>query len=951
MDPLREDGSTRVCCVNDDCNEGSLSKRTNECIMECALMRCCHSDFRAENTAASTEEPSMQDISIQAGSELEQCEQSRFYLGIYKRMEELATDDVVGVVFESLEKAEAFYYVYSNVLGFSVRKDDVRRDKRGSIVLRRWVCSKEGQRRQKYIERADRRQRTRALTRIGCCAAFRVSYSKNKGIWIAKEFVPTHTHGVSSSNGALLQDSRWPTQVGTYVFREWEQSSFHLGIDKRMNELAKEDVVGVEFETLEKAEAFYYTYSNVVGFSVRRHDMKRDKDGSVVFRKWVCSKEGQRRQKHLERIDRKQRSRALTRVGCSAAFSVRCNKKTGKWVVREFVSNHTHPWEPIYMLSVTPPNQNVESGFVKEKDAVEGAGKGNPRSYQRNCSLREEVGSNQGCYHNNNSKEGSCGGRSNEFELECGDMTGWHGGSSEENITSNKDISMQSFHGTSVVENVKNNKDLSMQDLGMSTRAQSCCVERCEQSHFFCLDIDKRFEDLTTENMVGLEFHTLEKAEAFYYMYSTIIGFNVRKDDVKRDKHGLVYLRRWVCSKEGQRRQKHLERVDRKRKPKVLTRVGCCAAFRVNHDRKKGSWVIKEFVPTHTHLLAAAKELPSLKSNCNMEDLTQSKTMGNVEDGREGSTSSVQPTCDVSFLHDNVMNGREGSTSGAQPTCDVSFLQDIGREGSTSGVQPVCDKSFLQDNGREGSTSSGGQPTCDVSSLQDNVVDGREGSMSGVRPKSHAASFLQENVVDRREGRTSGGVQQRTCDVVPGITLPPWTLTMPKIDKGTQVIEIPCVNEVEGLPLPNDVKHVSAEIVTNLLQMVGGLHEVVMETILQAKDKLKEATEESQRKDLEIAELRNALEAYKHAAEYQGSKESNNDNPIEVRNFGGLINLNEANGEDRVVDKGGEVGRQGGHGSDYGCKTNYKQSNLMIKHILKDAEMSDRLPKKAKTNL
>lgn len=33
---------------------------------------------------------------------------------------------------------------------------------------------------------------------------------------------------------------------------------------------------------------------------------------------------------------------------------------------------------------------------------------------------------------------------------------------------------------------------------------------------------------------------------------------------------------------------------------------------------------------------------------------------------------------------------------------------------------------------------------------------------------------------------------------------------MPKIDKGTQLIKIPRVNEVEGLPLPEGVQHVSS---------------------------------------------------------------------------------------------------------------------------------------------
>lgn len=50
----------------------------------------------------------------------------------------------------------------------------------------------------------------------------------------------------------------------------------------------------------------------------------------------------------------------------------------------------------------------------------------------------------------------------------------------------------------------------------------------------------------------------------------------------------------------------------------------------------------------------------------------------------------------------------------------------------------------------------------------------------------------------------------------------------------------------------NNFVQVNAETVTILLQMISGLREVVLETILRARDKLKEATEKVHQKDSEI---------------------------------------------------------------------------------------------------
>ncbi|KAK2652800.1 hypothetical protein Ddye_012656 [Dipteronia dyeriana] len=39
-----------------------------------------------------------------------------------------------------------------------------------------------------------------AETREGCCAAFKVQYHRNNNVWVVKEFVTQHTHGLVPQN-------------------------------------------------------------------------------------------------------------------------------------------------------------------------------------------------------------------------------------------------------------------------------------------------------------------------------------------------------------------------------------------------------------------------------------------------------------------------------------------------------------------------------------------------------------------------------------------------------------------------------------------------------------------------------------------------------------------------------------------------------------------------------
>ena len=71
-------------------------------------------------------------------------------LQLRKPIREIQTQDIVGKLMDSVDKWESFYRIYAKWMGFGIRVDDVRRTGE-LIVMRRWVCSQEGFRRDKFL--------------------------------------------------------------------------------------------------------------------------------------------------------------------------------------------------------------------------------------------------------------------------------------------------------------------------------------------------------------------------------------------------------------------------------------------------------------------------------------------------------------------------------------------------------------------------------------------------------------------------------------------------------------------------------------------------------------------------------------------------------------------------------------------------------------------------------
>ncbi|PQP99015.1 protein FAR1-RELATED SEQUENCE 5-like [Prunus yedoensis var. nudiflora] len=103
-------------------------------------------------------------------------------------------EDVMGKEFKMIELVEEYYMSYAKGIGFSVRKDKSVRNLERKVCRRRWCCSKEGLRNEKFNDRQDRIQQPKPITRENCPAHFWVGYEKKRDTYVVTNFEPHHNH-------------------------------------------------------------------------------------------------------------------------------------------------------------------------------------------------------------------------------------------------------------------------------------------------------------------------------------------------------------------------------------------------------------------------------------------------------------------------------------------------------------------------------------------------------------------------------------------------------------------------------------------------------------------------------------------------------------------------------------------------------------------------------------
>ncbi|MQL73848.1 hypothetical protein Taro_006218 [Colocasia esculenta] len=277
----------------------------------------------------------------------------------YDRRELISTEmdsyaePIEGMEFDSEESARAFYTSYARHAGFRVRAGKCRRSMHdGSVICRQFVCWREGF----YMEKDQGEDNEQEMIAgVGCMAKL-VVRRQNSGRWLVTKFDRDHNHDPMDSVAMRKVDLK-PLQVSDVnkvmnSIQKFESPSEKgvVFVPPRGNpEL--EPCEGMEFPSEDAARAFYYTYAKDLGFTVRISKCRRARDGSIICRRFVCSKEGY----YVRKYGRTKRSRALTRVGCLARLIVK-KLDSGVWVVANFEKEHNHP--PFVVgteLSYEPP--------------------------------------------------------------------------------------------------------------------------------------------------------------------------------------------------------------------------------------------------------------------------------------------------------------------------------------------------------------------------------------------------------------------------------------------------------------------------------------------------------------------------------------------------------------------------------------------------------------------
>lgn len=245
----------------------------------------------------------------------------------------------VGLEFDTAEAAQEFYNTYATQTGFKIRIGQLYRSRvDGSVISRRYVCSKEG---------------FQTTSRTGCPAFIRVQKG-DSGKWVLANIKKEHNHDMDISGGdggdcggvpgelrpPAMQRKALPAPKQTVSARNGIRSVDDDGssgvIDlKRLKreELESESepqgdpFKGLEFNSANEAYKFYSIYAANLGFKVRIGQLFRSKnDGSITSRRFVCSKEGHQHP---------------TRVGCGAYMRIQ-REDSGRWVVDRLSKEHNH---------------------------------------------------------------------------------------------------------------------------------------------------------------------------------------------------------------------------------------------------------------------------------------------------------------------------------------------------------------------------------------------------------------------------------------------------------------------------------------------------------------------------------------------------------------------------------------------------------------------------------
>ncbi|GAU30714.1 hypothetical protein TSUD_39380 [Trifolium subterraneum] len=107
-----------------------------------------------------------------------------------------------------------------------------------------------------------------------------------------------------------------------------------------------DDIEGLHFVSENDPYNFHVKYARIIGFVVRKHNVIRNASGTIVTRKFVCNKHGERNPIHVTRADKLRDHRPITQINCDAHLHIHYDVERLRWVVTSFEVCHNHELTP-----------------------------------------------------------------------------------------------------------------------------------------------------------------------------------------------------------------------------------------------------------------------------------------------------------------------------------------------------------------------------------------------------------------------------------------------------------------------------------------------------------------------------------------------------------------------------------------------------------------------------
>uniref|UniRef100_A0A2N9HBQ1 SWIM-type domain-containing protein n=1 Tax=Fagus sylvatica TaxID=28930 RepID=A0A2N9HBQ1_FAGSY len=161
-------------------------------------------------------------------------------------------------------------------------------------------------------------------------------------------------------------DTSGYAKAGTSRNTTYDAVSVNPTDERRAIHYTKDDISRMTFKTVTKWEEWYKHYSFLMGFGLRREDIRTDRNGEVIARKWVCSKEGFKRTTSNEEDGSQRQERSITRCGCKAFLRVKLDKTSNTWVVANLELTHNHALTDTHQRFFIPAHRTIAEGEKAE---------------------------------------------------------------------------------------------------------------------------------------------------------------------------------------------------------------------------------------------------------------------------------------------------------------------------------------------------------------------------------------------------------------------------------------------------------------------------------------------------------------------------------------------------------------------------------------------------------